>query len=327
MGIDRPAIEAQLVEKAERRATEKAHAQAYAKQQRDLVKHLKHVDLENRMNHSDRKDAMNMVWEQQVRDKKDREQRVREEDMRLERGLGIQFSGVDKYAATRKAMQAAQMKSWCDQSAADKKAKKQEQRDDERSYAHQVGQYGVLRKNIEDQEKASRRTRSLQVAKENQMLAMLTNERKRQALADDALEKQQEMAAINSSAWLGESESHESSLGDGRLRTDGFKGFTKAMYSQLIKDQASAVALKQERKITEKMQRLEEQKQMRAQQQYLMRMQLREEQEAQDARMIHLAKLKDQMRESSERKRQSKVKDTKPGMDDDFFRRFGKSDR
>lgn len=336
--MDHGALLAQMREKEERKAQEKAEEAAYCEEMRRMK--LAVEAHEAKTKHAKAMRAREAAAESMRLMEAHKAAKALEEgsgsslgragdSSRLGAGpaSGLVFDGEDPRAAERAALQGIQMREWAEEQVAAKAARAAAERREAEAHARWLAETAEQAEAYERDAGAWRREQAAAVARENGRLAAAAREARAAARAEAGV------ACELLPAGLGEEHVEDGdasgTLGPGRVRTDHFRGFTEAQQRAVMREQAvqAAEAEAARRRAAVEEARADEEKMLAA------RRVARYEAEAALAKAArqreHMAALQRQMAETEGRRRQAAEEEAAsgPAVGDAFFSKFGQSDR
>jgi len=154
------------------------------------------------------------------------------------------FSGEDDAQLDRLRLQKEQMRSWNYQQMAEKRAGDQETKDEEERYANYVKMLTERRGVLEDEEADDRKQWRLSVARDNMNLSVQKEQNRKLAAEREFEEKSAEVDYQLGTSLLCEDTSVAFKTSDGRVRRDGFKGYSKDQVALFYKENSDLIEKK-----------------------------------------------------------------------------------
>jgi len=262
MGIDAVTLAAQVQEKEEMTAAEKALSQAYDQQRLLQDEQLAYLEQERLRAEKSKAQAMidfrstmqskGMSREFDLNDPlsklNDLPGRVGDEDSRLSVSGMQMFHGEDLSYAARVKRQQAELKAWCDESAAQKAAAKAQQKAEDAAYANQAIEIDNYKTSLENTARQLRTDTSVSIAEYQLAQAAAKRERERAQQVSELQDNVEEIQGNLAGDILSENPAvGRSFIAPNRVRPDHYKGMSPAEQEAILMEQAAQRAQGAER--------------------------------------------------------------------------------
>lgn len=335
LGIDRAALDAQVLEKAERLRQEKERNDFYDRQALLMDKHACSLQKEAneirsrrekevigfRSTFQKREAARDYDLEDPKRITNDIPGRVHDEDPRNGPSGLQRFAGEDLDASNRRRTQQQQLKDWSQQQIDEKLAKKWMEAEGNRTFEDRVEETNFRTYQVEQNIAAQRRQRDVAQAEFNKALS---EQKRREALRDKDVRTKQNVEEIYNmldSDFLNEHEGTVTSLGE-RVKAERFRGFTDEQRKKILEEQERQREELRQRKLRD----AEDERQFAQQEQMQLRMANALDRQRNRERRGELERLNEERRaqhtEASENKaRLDKVYENAVG--ENYFKHWG----
>lgn len=325
IGVDVAALEAQVKEKADMKAQEKADGSEGLAQMEYINALIEQREMEERALKKKEMEALKAVWAEQQTYPKNQPSKKTDPWVPEECGLSAlqSFAGEDTSSASRMRLQQQQMRSWSAQQHAEKEAKEAEEKEEMRRYAAYMNMVADSRAELEAEE-AKQVKEACKMLKDNNLsLAADQASLKASMRSEEAAADKEEIEFMLQHPLL--CENTEDMVGeDGHLRRDRFKGYSKDQILQIFKDNEAMVAAKDTS--AEKLEDVAWKSHQHQLHDLLDAASAQEQANTRSANMQHRALLEVQRKEQQERARQMKM-DRFGAVDNGYFEGFGTSYR
>jgi len=237
IGVDMDALSGQVAERRERDQAEAQEGADDHARQRYITMLLEQREAEER--EAKRREMFDLKanWEEQAALPKGQPPKRGEPIKPHECGASAlqNFAGEDHHAYDRSRLQRQQMRSWTTQQMAEKSANQDEERAEAARYAAYVKMLDARRGAMEAEEQAEAKQATKQQQLDNLFLAQQKAEAKHQ---DDLADR--DAKALHVSNMMGDplmcEDTGVAALGDGGVRREHFKGYSKAQIAQFYKE-------------------------------------------------------------------------------------------
>lgn len=248
IGVDVAALEAQIQEKQDERASHSHDNEREIQQLEYISMIVEQREAEERDLKKQEVDLLRDYWDGQKRQPKNECAKTAPAVKPEETGLAALqvFAGEDDDIGTRVALQAQQIRSWSLQQQSEKQGRKNEEADEDMRYSEYMNMVKDARSELEEAERIERDSQTKAMQSDNTAQAEAV--RQRAAALKDRVARSDEhelQKMLNDQMLCEDTSTATSMLGEGRIRPDHFKGFSPAVHSEFYKQNAAIIDEKQ----------------------------------------------------------------------------------
>lgn len=266
IGIDRQALDAQVLEKQRAKAAEADERRTFDEYSMAVARQADIVDSMVLRERKTTNEELKEFWRAQTKDGRreydlndphskalDAPARLSDDDPRCGPASMQKFDGEDLEVVERKKLQQQQLQNWLSHQHAEKLGIKEHELAQNRQYEKYAEQVAFMAHETEQMLIAERRKMNEEVKEENLALAKARRETERRRQAENTIQSMEETAAVLSAPHLNEVEETTISAKDPtRFRPDHFK--------HLRADQYQAILAEREQQLRDKQARLQSEK-------------------------------------------------------------------